>query len=211
MSPVVQEKWLNDLDFFDSDGERVVDVILRKRYRSRYMQFEKMPFANEITGVLREYITKCIPAIKRSEISFWMCSCLPNSSKNLYSRINVGWQTTFEVLVDADKPCFVWHISRSLLEQALDLSFSDLEPGYEIPLWFENRPDCKALVGNSSLVKGGQNQVYIFAEGVDTAMTLIHDDGILLASRIFNLGLMQKGPCPWGMNHCLDLADKLIE
>ncbi|MBC6935238.1 MAG: hypothetical protein DWB42_05310 [Chloroflexi bacterium] len=85
-----QERWLTDLDFQDLTGTRVVDDTLRSHYGKSYRRLLEMPFAEEVIQVMRQYIRASIPAVKRGEIAFWMCSCLPGNTAGLYSRINVG-------------------------------------------------------------------------------------------------------------------------
>lgn len=211
MSPEDQERWLNDLSYQDLAGERVVDELQRSRYRQRFLQFEQMPLAREIIRVLHEYIRNCVPAIKRGEKSFWICSCLPNNSKMLYSRINLGWQTTLEAYVYEGKRLFRWCLTRFMAEQVFELSLQQVNREFEMVISFENYTEMEVVVEKSGLTQGGQDQVWINVFGSENALRLIQDSYMLAAIRVFNLGLLQKGPCPYGRNHCLDLADKLIE
>ncbi len=93
MSPKEQEQWLCNLHYMPLDGDRVEDPDLRRKYSRKYQCFKQMPYAAEVTEILRQYVRTGIPAVRRGEISFWSCSCLPaysNSDCTIYSRVNVN-------------------------------------------------------------------------------------------------------------------------
>jgi hypothetical protein len=209
MSRAEQQRWLEDLSFRDLGDERTVDERLRSLYTRKYQKFQQMPHAPEVTSVLREYVQTTIPAIKPSEISFWMVSCLPYSS--IYSRINIGWQTTFDILALEGKLLYRWYLTRDLVEQVFGWDLSDIsyDLGFTIS-GFDEFPELVIEIQKANLTKGGDDQVFVIVEGKSHALTLIHDEYMLTAVRVFNLGLMQKSPCPWGRFHCLDLADQLV-
>lgn len=212
MPKYMQERWLQDLSFRDLEGERVVDDDLRRKYASRYQQFTQLPHAEEVTQILRKYVQNCIPAVKRGEISFWSCSCLPGNSKTLYTRLNLGWQTVFEVFVHENTPHFMWYVTRRLAEKILDTKLHEVNKDTELVYSeIEEFPGLKFYVSQSPLSKGGQDQVYITVQGVEYAEMFVEDSHMIESNRTFNLGLVKKGPCPWGRNHCLDLADRLVE
>ncbi|MBZ0298977.1 MAG: hypothetical protein K8J31_04505 [Anaerolineae bacterium] len=209
MPPSEQQRWLEDLSFRDLAGERLIDDRLRKLYTSKYQKFQDMPEAANVIHVLKEYVQNSIPAIKSSEISFWICSCLPYGS--IYSRINIGWQTTFDVFILEGKIFYRWYLTRDLVEQVFGWDLSDInyDLGFTIS-GFEEYSELVIEIQKSNLTKGGDDQVFVITEGKTHALALIHDEYMLTAVRVFNLGLMQKSPCPWGRFHCMDLADQLV-
>lgn len=209
MSRSEQKRWLEDLSIRDVNGDRVIDERLRSLYTRKYQTFRQMPHAPEVTSVLREYVQTCIPAVKQTEISFWMCSCLPYSS--VYSRINVGWQTTFDAINFEDKVYYRWYLTRNLAEQIFGWTLTAVNEDTGFILSdFEEYPELVVEFQKSDLTKGGDDQVFIIVEGESNVIKLMHDEYMLTAVRLFNLGLMQKSPCPWGRNHCMDLADQLV-
>ena len=210
MSPDNQEKWLSDLDYNDLDGQRAVDQHLRELYRRKYEQLIELPFAESIIEIARRYVQTSIPAIRRSEISFWNCSCLPYPSKGLYIRINVGWQTTFDLSLNDGKAYFDWYLTRSLAEQVFGLSLEAANEQTDYVVTLNDYPGMEVIISKSNLIKGGLDQVFLSVEGIDSAYKLLNDPYMLSAVRLFTLGLVQKSPCPWGKNHCLDLADRLF-
>ena len=74
-----------------------------------------MPHANDALDILKTYIRAGIPALRRGEVSFWGCSCLPAS--NVYSRINVNWQEVFTAFVNERELWFSLHVANSPLVQ----------------------------------------------------------------------------------------------
>lgn len=202
MSPEDQERWLHDFEWIDSAGTRLINPDLRQRYRKKFDRFVVMPHAAHILDVLRDYVRFCIPAIRRGEVSFWACSCLPVFVSPLdyaYSRININWQEVLTAYSDGNEPWFSIHLARSPLERAFGAS-----------LWRLRRRYLNVEQGDIEYAPGGSDQTH-FIMDADNLRAMIRDPQILPAIRLFNLRLMKKGPCTSGRYHCLDLADRLIE
>jgi hypothetical protein len=210
MSADDQKKWLSDLDYNNLDGQRVVDDHQRSLYRRKYEQFSQLPFAEEMIELAGRYVQTSIPIPKRSEISFWNCTCLPYPSRGLYLRINVGWQTTFDLIMNEGTIISKWYLTRSLTEQIFGFTLEIVDREMDGIVTLNDYPGMEVIVMKSDLIKGGSDQVFVCVEGKENAINLLNDQYMLSAVRLFNLGLVQKGPCPWGKNHCLDLADRLL-
>ncbi len=198
MPPEEQERWLGDLGYADEGGERLIDPELRRRYRGRFQRFLEMPHAEEALDVLRTYVKVGVPAIRRGEVSFWGCSCLPTN--NVYSRVNIYWQEVFTVFTSLNDLRFSLHLARSPLEK-----------GYgnrELPL-LKRHPTLRQI--DHRYAPGGEDQTNVEVKGVRAAKELLADEDILQGIRLFNLRLMQKGPCTYGRYHCMDLADRLVD
>ncbi len=202
MMPEDQERWLHDLEWIDSAGSRLTNPDLRQRYRQTFDHFNGLPHAPQVIDVLRDYVRLGIPAIRRGEVSFWACSCLPafaSPSVGLHSRINIDWQ---EVMTAFDFEGELWfsvHLARSPLEQAFGASLGRLQRRYPSAEYINHQYD-----------PGGSDQTS-FDIPARAIQTFITDPHILPAIRLFNVRLMKKGPCTFGRYHCLDLADRLIE
>ncbi len=197
-----QERWLHDLKWIDSAGTRVANPDLRQRYRSKFDRFVDMPHAAHVMDVLRDYVRFSIPAIRRGEVSFWACSCLPVFVSPIdfaYSRININWQEVLTAYSDGNEPWFSMHLARSPIEQAFGQSLRRLRQRYP-----------KVEQGDIEYAPGGSDQTH-FIMDAENLRAMIRDPQILPAIRLFNLRLVKKGPCTYGRYHCLDLADRLIE
>ena len=198
-----QEKWLDGKGYVDVSGSRVVNPELRRKYSRNFQRFVALPYSNEIAAVLREYICAGIPSPLRSELSFWARSCLPghsNPSVTIYSRININWQEVLTAYSYKGNIIFSFHLALSPLEEAF---------GESLSLLLEKFPSLN--VTEHFYEPGGQNQINLEIEGTESAKVLIQQKEIILATRLFNLRLMKKGPCAYSRYHCMDLADRLIQ
>jgi hypothetical protein len=202
MSVRQQNKWLADLDFVDDGGERPINPELRRKYHRRYERFLTKPFAKEVIEILRLYLTTGVPAIKRGEISFWSCSCLPtfqNSDVMVYSRMNIFWQEVFTIGSEGKTLWASWHLALSPLQKIFGQDLSRLSKRHR-----------RIYLEDHRYKPGGVDQIRLYIEGKDAIMKIIQDKDILRAVRLFNMRLMKKGACIYNRYHCLGLADNLI-
>jgi len=218
MPPDEQIRWLNDHSFVDFEGERLVDPVLRRKYRTRYERFSKTQYANEIIDVLKTYIKVGIPVARRSEVSFWAVSCGRNIGEvfsrtstgnnatsagwqtvKVYSRVNVNWQEVLTAFTYEGQLWFSLHVARSPLEKSFDVSLDRL---------FRKYPEVDNT--DHRYIPGGQDQTS-FDVPATIVKSFITDTSVTLAIRLLNLRLMKKGACAYGRFHCMDLADKALE
>lgn len=202
MSKENQEKWLNDLNFTDMTGSRPIYPDLRRKYERKYNQFLQKPNSEAVIKILRHYAQMCIPVVKRGEVSFWSCSCLPGSAgeNTIYSRINIYWQEVLTVFEFKKKIHFSFHLAASPLRNSFNVNIIGLQLRHKNLQIEEHRYN-----------PGGQDQINLTVEGEDEALRLVQNKNVKKAIRLFNLRLMQKGACTWNKNHCLALADRLVD
>ncbi len=196
-----QDRWLEDLDYIDAKGSRVIQPELRGKYSRKFESFTALPYADEAIEALRYYVWANIPAFLRSELSFWSCSCLPSypdPSAKIYSRINVNWQEVFTVFEYENQLNFSFHVARSPLERTFGESLSELSGQY---------PDLD--ITDHFYEPGGPDQVNLVVRGSVAVREIMQLTAIVHAARLFNLRLMKKGPCIYSRYHCMDLADRL--
>lgn len=196
MPPAEQTWWLEDLSYVDDGGDRLIDPALRRRYHERFQNLLKMPYAQVVFDVLQTYVKAGIPAIRRGEVSFWGCSCLPASS--VYSRININWQEVFTAFVNEGELWFSLHVANSPFAQTSSGALDRLLKRYPSARAFDHR-----------YAPGGPDQTNLKVP-VKAAKAFIREPEVSSAIRLFNLRLMQKGPCTYGRFHCMDLADLLV-
>jgi hypothetical protein len=99
-----------------------------------------------------------------------------------------------------------------MVEEVLEISLANVKEEFYLTLSeFDEFPELTIEVYESNMKKGAQDQVFVVVEGAANALLMMKDEYMIAVERVFNLGLVQKGPCPWGRNHCLDLADQLID
>ena len=205
MSPGDQERWLVNPEFITPGGNRLTNDEQRMKYAQKYQRFQKMPYAEEITNVLREYVRNTIPPYQASEMLFWSCTCLLSKyGKDIvtYSRINLNWQLVFEAYMYKGKPEFSIYVAKSPIEK--DSKLKNMLHSVRLA-WRGAWPT------KHQYKPGGQDQVNFSVFGCNDMLDLIHNPEMLKAMRLFNLRLMRRGPCISSQFHCFDLADKLVE
>lgn len=192
-----QERWLNDLSYVDLARDRLQDAIQRSKYHTRFHQFIQLSQSTEILLTLQKYITVGIPAIRRGEMVFWSCSCLPARSNDQsdFLRLNIYKQEVFT--------CRCFHINNSLVFY-LHLSKSALKNSNRL-LWL------KYLYHDIFLTypSGGKDQIRLHIHGLKHINKLLDDPRFIKAIRVFNMQLMKRGPSLNSRSHCLDMVDFL--
>ena len=198
-----RNRWLTDTGYTDMALPRTEDPETRRRFARKYQKFVQHSDAEDAVRILTTYVRQGIPAFPRSEMSFWACSCLPGYHRpdvEIYSRINVYQQEVFTVYSENRRLCFSWHLAKSPLEHAFGPSLSRMRqmlPSVELD--------------DHTYEPGGQDQVSLWTQGADVALRLLSDPAVIRAIRLFNLRLMQKGPCMFSRYHCFDLADRFYD
>jgi hypothetical protein len=200
-----QQNWLENLEVNDLGGSRIQDDNLRQRYHRKYLELMQKPKIETALRVMNNYAKMSLPAIRRSELSFWCSTCLPgkkSKSLTIYSRINLLQQEVFTVWFDHDiqKVCFSFHVAKSPIEKMIQQG--SLIWGFRFP---------NSSVEKHKYLPGGQDQISIYVEGVEAAERILYNSSIRRAIRLFNLRLMRKGTCLNNHNHCFDLADRLLD
>lgn len=199
MDPSEQRLWLTDLDKYDTTGPRIINDGLRRKQAAKYKRFRENCGIDEIIENVRQYVRSGIPAIKRSEVSFWSLSCLPAyacSEITVFMRLNIHWQEVLTVFREKQSGLdfFSLHVAAEPVEA--DVQLRDDVPEVEI---YEHR-----------YVPGGHDQVNLVVPCRALNM-LMSRRSLRTAIRRFNHRLMKKGACNFARHHCLDLADTVLE
>ncbi len=205
MSQADQLRWRDDFAYVDNTGERPSDPRQRSLYASRYTTLSARRLSEEVIRVTGEYVRRAIPAFRRSEMSFWNCTA--RASGPIYVRINVGWQTVFDAGVSNGTSWYRFYLTEDRAVTALGWSFLGAAVNSVVRLPGRSVP----MLGFTDLRAGGDNQVIVTASGSKSGLKYLENPKFALQLRAFNLGLVQKSPCMWSRNHCLDLADRLLE
>jgi len=198
-----QQQWLMTSELTLNYKMRLVDNTTRSKYSRCFFELKRdLFFVESVLPVMKKYVERCIPEPYLTELSFWCCTCLPNSHANedileVYSRINLYWQEVFTVgkHLDTKTPHFAWHLKRS----GLDACISD----------FCKRYDC-LWDGERNYISGGQDQINLTLSDTEEALDVLDDTRFVQAIKEFNLRNMRKGTNNWAVNHCMDLSDLLL-
>jgi hypothetical protein len=149
-----------------------------------------------VIDILRHYARRGLPAMRRGELSFWAVSCLPSSQ--VLARININWQEVCTLFVDAGTLYLSLHVAESpFIEMAW------------LAAWRFQLRHRSTMIDGHRYAPGGQDQRHLELPAIH-AQRLLNDSHFWPALRLFNLRLMQKGPCTFGRYHCFDLADQMF-
>lgn len=202
VSPGEQELWLRgELDTLRDAEQAVQDEALRLRYRRRSLTFMTLPHAQNVLCLLGLYLQAVVPFPRRTELSFWMVSCLPYGlppKSDLRCRVSLNMQEVFSLSADEQGVYADFHLAGSPLE-------AEFGSG-----WRERLTELGLEASNHRYRPGGHDQFHLragsFEEGVDLICAAESGD----AMRLFNLRLMRKGATYYSKYHCLDLVDAAL-
>ena len=193
-----QTRWLDNLAYGDLGGTRATSPDLSRKYLKKYQKLGGMPHSDDIIDVMRKYVRVGIPAPLRTELSFWCCSLFPRGA--IYSRINIYKQEVFTVGSAFGRPFFTWNLAASPRAELSNRAWVKLLKGYQV------------ISGNCIYPSGGEDQLRLEMEGSTAdALAFLDEPVIIRAIRLFNLGLMRKGPSLNSPRHAMPLADRLLE
>lgn len=203
MTTEEQDAWLGNPSIVDLSGPRIDDAELRRKLAKRYTRFSSLPEAVDALELLRQYVRVAIPAPVRSEVSFWVCSCLPAGptlhDERLLARINLNWQVVLTLSNLGGELDASFHLARTPLLQAFGQTMAPLTE------LFPSIDETDNLLG-----PGGHDQMHLHITGKSEIEGFLREDAVARAMRLFNLRLMKKGPSVYGRYHCLELADRIL-
>lgn len=209
MAPAAQQRWLDDPEFDDLEGPRSEDEALRRRSSARVDRLLALKTAEQLFAPVGRFLLEAVPAVFRSEITFWSASCLPyGASDGLDIRINVGFQSVLDAgrRPDRDGPFWAWWIPRRLAELGAGMTFEEGQ-SYRIR---RGRIHI-AQVQPSGLSHGGRDQVLMHCWSPDLIHEMLDHREFLLGLRRFTMGLVRKGPCPMSRSHHPALVDEAVD
>jgi hypothetical protein len=204
VSPEEREAWLKNPRVFDRDTERVNSESQRMRFAREFEIFSAKELAPETIALLRTYVWECVPAFRRTEMSFWSLSCMPGSGGHLWPRlacVNMHIMETFVIGHVKQHPETMWcfiNVARSVL---LDR--------YKTQSAFERKyPNVSFRDAGYRSAAGDGANLQTNADGMHE---LLRDQTVLNAARQLNLRLMKKGATVlFARYHCFFLADQVI-
>ena len=212
LPPRDQERFLRDPSYADAEGERVDDFPLRLKYGNRYTTIQKMPAFEQAIAVTRQYVQTCIPAYVHGEKDYWEVTGRMGGRWAVL-RVNMNWNVTYDVYTDwQGNFSYCWFLWQ---EQLTRIAAAPLNvepwPPQPIPLALANGRTTQAQWRRSGMVAGGADQIALLVFTLHDALTLLNDDAMIRAARIFALNLARMGRTPYARYHCFDLADRLVE
>lgn len=204
VTPEQQEQWLNqEATELPDEAAHVQDHDLRRRYRRRFERLLTLPHAQDALLVLGLYLETVVPFYRRTELSFWAVSCLPNTGapegSTLLFRVNLNMQEVFSLFTTEAGLWGSFHLAASPYQAELG------------PDWMTQLNEMAWEASDHTYAPGGQDQFNLYGEGFQGLVDLLMDRTHSRAMRLLNLRLMRKGATYYGRYHSLDLVDAAIQ
>ncbi|MFT4155570.1 GIY-YIG nuclease family protein [Parafilimonas sp.] len=207
ISPTEQNNWLeNDIEV-SNDGYDLYATVETKhkiKYRQNFDKLKLVENYQQLKRILNLYIKKCLPAFKKTELSFWALSCMPSTNIGTYPRcfcMNVNAMEVFVLGYERKtKKPFTFIILTSLF----------LDNNEELDRLFNN---YKTLGAEQSKYRAaGADQIRFHFSDLDELETmLLTEPKIINSIKELNLRLMRKGGTIYSPFHCFDLAKDVLE
>ncbi|MFT3947850.1 MAG: GIY-YIG nuclease family protein [Agriterribacter sp.] len=201
-----QENWLeNDIEL-SNDGYDLYSTVDPKhiiKYRRNFDNLKQVESYSLLKRILNLYIRKCLPAFKKTELSFWSLSCMPSTNGNTYPRYFCVNVNAMEVFVSGyerktRKP-FAFFVLTSL--------FFDNDT--ELDKLCDKYKNLEA--GRSNYRAAGADQVLLhFSDLGELEDILLTEPKIISSIKELNLRLMRKGGTIYSPFHCFDLAKDIL-
>lgn len=203
VTPEEQTRWLaGDLEGLEDAAQHVQDAALKQRYRRKFERFMALPFAPDALFVLGVYLQAVVPFPRRTELGFWMVSCLPSGApegSTLYLRVSLNMQEVFSLLADDQGLWASFHLARTPFQENLGEG------------WLEELQVLGWETTEHGYGPGGQDQFQVYANGLQEIIALLLEPASSNAMRLLNHRLMKKGPTYYSGFHCLDLVDAAMQ
>jgi hypothetical protein len=203
--PDDRRRWLSDLAWNGGDAPRQLDPALRAAGQSRFDEYLRLPYADEVSAFWADFLPATLPRLGQTEARLWTLTC--GAVPNRYARLTVGGHVTAQVLYDPDHdtPLFDIMLRRKQAAEALDVALGSEPEVYEISL--EDDTVFDLLIGPSKPARGGPEEVVLTVTSADDAFALI--DLALPQMRAFHLSLLQS-PAPASDLHCWPFVDHIL-
>ncbi len=197
-----QTEWLEKNKSISDDGFDLysnIELKYKIKYRQNFEKFQKLNNYVELKELLNIYIYKCIPANKKTEMSFWSLSCMPSTNSGTWPRffcVNINAMEVFVLGCEKKtKIPFCFLVLSNKFNQSL-MTIDELCKKY------------KSLeIEESDYRAAGADQIRLqFTDLQEFKNLLLTESEIITAIKEMNLRLMRKGGTIYSPFHCFDLV-----
>lgn len=205
ISTAEQTEWLEKNTQIPNDGFNLypnIELKYKIKYRQNFKKFQQLDNYFELKELLNLYITKCLPAFKKTEMSFWSLSCMPSTNSGTWPRffcLNVNAMEVFVLGYEKKTKisfCFVVLSNRFNQSQKIVDTLYKKYKSLEI-----EESDYKAA---------GIDQIRLqFTDLKEFKNLLSAENEIVTSIKEMNLRLMRKGGTIYSPFHCFDLANDI--
>jgi hypothetical protein len=206
ISPAAQENWLENGIEISNNGYDLYPTVEPKhiiKYRRNFDRLKQVENYGQLKRILNLYIKKCLPAFKKTELSFWSLSCMPSTNSGTYPRyfcMNVNAMEVFVVGYERKtKQPFAFFV--------LTNAFSDDDD--ELDRLYLKYKTLEAAPSNYRAA-GADQVLFHFADLNELEDILLTEPEIVRSIKELNLRLMRKGGTIYAMYHCFNLAKDVL-
>lgn len=207
ISTVEQENWLKSDMEISNGGYDLYSTVEPKyiiKYRQNFEKLKRVENYAQLKRILNLYIRRCLPSIKKTELSFWSLSCMPSTNRSTYPRyfcLNVNAMEVFVVGYERKtRQIFAFFVLSSLFFdndnelEKLGKKYKTLEP---------ERSDYRAA--------GADQICFHFSDLYELEDILMTEPMIINSIKELNLRLMRKGGTIYSPFHCFALVKDVLE
>ncbi len=198
-----QKLWLDEPSSVQENNfDRIVNIDQAAVSSERFSSFRQLPEFDTVIPTLKQYVSKAIPAYKRTEGKWWIVSCMPSTTLHRIAAISINWMETFVIFHDQDN---------MLISSAfIIVSENEFRNFYPDDSLFHNDYENIAI-RPSDYKAAGTDQICIEMNDLYTIIAVLQNKVILRAARELNLRVMKRGKTPYSNYHSYQLADWLID
>lgn len=204
--PSAQEEWVANGLPLDNEGvdlAKSADEKFQVKYRQEFQVLSRKPAYSQIRALLRFYITLCLPAFRKTELSFWALSCLPSTNKGTYPRFFSLNINGMEAMVAGTEKVTERPFTFVVVTGAVFVSIAERKR-------FVLTYDCD--VEASKYRAAGVDQLRIYFPSMVCLLNALKNEATLRHSiREMNLRLMRRGGTIFSPYHCFDLVRDVLK
>lgn len=201
-----QENWLHkhielpneNVDLYTSIEDKV-----KVKYRQNFYKLKESAHYEQLKRILALYIKNCIPAYKKTELSFWALTGLPSTNKNTWPRytcLNINAMEVFVTGIEkvSKKPFAFLNVSGHFLERKentkrLFSRYSSIE------------------IEETAYRTAGNDQYRVSLRSFEEVEGMLESEQpVIQSAKELNLRLMRKGGTIYSPYHCFDLAKDIL-
>lgn len=210
ISPTQQTLWLEENLPISNEGFDIypdIDLKYKIKYRFNFEKLSKNEIYPKIKRILKRYIETCIPASKKTELSFWSLSCMPSTNIGTYPRyfcLNINAMEVFVMGYSKKEKfhfCFI-NTTRKFLDDKDDIEEESLK--------FYKKYTALSICEIDYRAAGSDQICFSFHDVEEFERFLEQEIKVISSIKEMNLRLMRKGGTIYSPYHCFDLVHDVI-